>query len=73
MPKVLRILTVVVGVAFVLLLIVGFDNMLALLRSRVALFLVLGPVVGLFIWSVYMAFRPKKDSGRVVDIPPPEK
>ncbi len=57
--KLLRILAVVVAVAFVLLLIVGFDNVLALFRSRVALFLLIAPVFLLFIWCVYKAFQPR--------------
>ena len=58
---------------FVLLLIVGFDNMLALLRSRVALFLVLAPLVGLFLWSVYKLLKPRKSSDRpYIDITPPK-
>ena len=58
--KLLRILAVVVAVAFALLLIVGFDNVFALLRSRVALFLVIFPVFILFVWCVYKAFQPEK-------------
>ena len=58
--KLLRILAMAVAVAFVLLLIVGFDNMLALLRSRVALFLVIFPVFVLFVWCIYKAFQPEK-------------
>ncbi len=72
--KVLRILAVLVAIAFVLLLIVGFDNMLALLRSRVALFLALAPLVGLFLWSVYRAFKPRKEPRRpIIDITPPDQ
>jgi len=56
--KLLRILAIVVAAAFVLLLIVGFDNVLALFRSRVALFLVIFPVFMLFVWCVYKAFQP---------------
>ena len=56
--KALRILAVIVAVAFVLLLIVGFDNVLALFRSRVALFLVIAPVFLLFLWCIYKAFQP---------------
>jgi hypothetical protein len=58
--KLLRILAFVVAAAFALLLIVGFDNILALLRSRVALFLVIFPVFALFVWCIYKAFQPQK-------------
>jgi hypothetical protein len=69
--KALRILAVIVGVGFLILLLVGFDNILELLRSRVTLFLALGPVVVLFIWSVYKAFSGRKEpSGDVIDLPP---
>jgi uncharacterized membrane protein len=72
--KVLRVLAVVVTLGFIVLLLVGFDNILALLRSRVALFLVLSPLVGLFLWSVYMAFKPRKRPPRYIDIDvPPAK
>lgn len=57
--KLLRILALVVAAAFGLLLIVGFDNVLALFRSRVALFLVIAPVFLLFVWCVYKAFQPQ--------------
>jgi hypothetical protein len=57
--KLLRILALVVAVAFVLLLIVGFDNVLALFRSRVTLALVIGPIFILFLWCIYKAFRPQ--------------
>lgn len=57
--KLLRILALTVAVAFVLLLIVGFDNALALFRSRVALFLVIAPIFLLFVWCVYKAFQPQ--------------
>jgi len=73
--RILRVLAVLVGIAFLVLLIVGFDNMLALLRSRVALFLALGPLVGLFLWSVYRVFkRPGKNSGGpIIDLPPQDR
>jgi len=58
--KLLRILAIAVAIAFGLLLIVGFDNIFALLRSRVALFLVIFPIFLLFIWCVYKAFQPEK-------------
>ena len=57
--KLLRLLAIMVGVAFALLLIVGFDNMLALFRSRVALALAIGPIFILFLWCLYKAFRPE--------------
>ena len=57
--KLLRILAIIVGVAFVLLLIVGFDNMLAFFRSRVALALAIGPIFLLFVWFLYKAFQPQ--------------
>jgi energy-coupling factor transporter transmembrane protein EcfT len=68
--KPLRILGVVVAIAFVLLLVVGFDNALALLRSRVAIFLALAPLLVLFFWSLYKAFRPRKNPRGYIDIPP---
>ncbi len=69
--RVLRLLAVLVALAFLLLLVVGFDNLLALLRSRVALFLALAPLVGLFLWSVYRLCRPsgKNANGPIVDLP----
>jgi hypothetical protein len=70
--KVLRILGVIVGLGFILLLIVGFDNVLELFRSRVALFLLLGPLVGLFLWSLYRAFTPPKNPRTYIDLPPRE-
>jgi len=57
--KILRLLALLVAVAFVLLLIVGFDNVLALFRSRVALALVIGPIFVLFLWCIYKAFQPQ--------------
>jgi len=64
--RLIRILALVVAVGFILLLIVGFDNVLAVFRSRVALALVLGPIVLLFLWCVYKAFQPP----RLTDRPP---
>ncbi len=58
--KLLRILAMVVAAAFGLLLIVGFDNVLALLRSRVAIFLFIAPIFVLFLWCIYKAFQPQK-------------
>jgi len=57
--RLLRILALAVAVAFVLLLIVGFDNLLAIFRSRVALALVIGPIFVLFLWFIYKAFQPQ--------------
>ena len=72
--KVLRVLAIAVTLCFLLLILVGFDNVLALLRSRVALFIVLAPLVGLFLWSVYMAFKPRKQPPSYIDIDvPPSK
>jgi hypothetical protein len=59
----------VVAGAFLLLLLVGFDNVLALLRSRVALFLAIAPLFVLFVWLVYKAFQPH----RLADPTPREK
>ncbi len=58
--KLLRILAVMIAAAFALLLIVGFDNVLALLRSRVAIFLVIFPIFVLFVWCIYKAFQSPK-------------
>jgi hypothetical protein len=56
--KLLRILAVVVGVAWVVLQIVGFDNVFELARSRVALGLTIAPIFLLFLWCLYKAFTP---------------
>jgi hypothetical protein len=58
--RILRILALVVAVAFGLLLIVGFDNLLAIFRSRVTLALVIGPIFVLFLWCIYKAFQPRR-------------
>ena len=58
--KWLSILAALVFAAFLLLLVVGFENVLALFRYRVALFLVIGPLLALFLWSVYKTFGPRK-------------
>jgi hypothetical protein len=58
-PKLLFILGAVLLAAFATLLLVGFENVLALLRYRVTLFLLLGPVVILFFWCAYKAFGPR--------------
>jgi hypothetical protein len=71
--KLLRVLGALVVAAFLLLLVVGFDNMLGLLRSRVAIFLALIPLIGLFFWSIYKALPRRKDRDDFIDIPPPEK
>jgi len=68
--KALRILAALVLAAFILLLIVGFDNVLAALRSRVTIFLVLLPLIGLFLWSVYKMLPRRKDRDDVIDITP---
>ena len=57
--KLLRLLALAVAIAFVLLLIVGFDNVFALIRSRVTLFLIIAPVFLLFVWCIYKAFQPQ--------------
>jgi hypothetical protein len=67
--KFLRILALLVAAAFLLLLIVGFDNMLSLLRSRVAIFLALVPLLGLFFWSIYKAFQSRKPPRNYIEMP----
>ncbi len=49
----------VVGMGFLLLLVVGFDNVFAMIRSRVALALVIGPLILIFLWCIYKAFQPR--------------
>jgi purine-cytosine permease-like protein len=71
--RLLRILALLVGAAFVLLLIVGFDNMLALLRSRVAIFLALVPLIALFFWSIYKAVQSRKTPRGYIEMPPPKR
>jgi hypothetical protein len=68
--KILRILALVIAAAFILLLVVGFDNVLAAFRSRVALALVIAPIFILFLWCLYKAFRPQN---RLQDRPPRDK
>ncbi len=68
--KALRILAILVAVAFGLLLIVGFDNVFALLRSRVALALAIAPLFALFVWFLYKAFTP---TNRLEDRSPRDK
>jgi hypothetical protein len=58
-PRVLFVLGAILVAAFVTLLLVGFENVLALLRYRVTLFLILGPVVLIFVWCVWKALRPR--------------
>ena len=58
--KLVNLLAILVLIAFVALLLVGFENVLALFRYRVALFLIIGPLVLLFFWCGYKAFGPKK-------------
>jgi len=58
--KPLRILAFLVAAAFALLLIVGFDNVLAVFRSRVALFFAIAPIFLLFVWCIYKAFLSHK-------------
>lgn len=57
--KLFRLLAIAIAVAFGLLLLVGFDNVFALIRSRVALALLIGPIFLLFIWCLYKAFQPR--------------
>ena len=56
-PWVLIVLGAVLVAGFVTLLLVGFENILALFRYRVTLFLVFGPLLALFIWCVWKATR----------------
>ncbi len=60
--RLLIILGTLIAAAFVLLLIVGFENFLALFRYRVALFLAIIPLFALFLWCAYKAFGPKNKS-----------
>ncbi len=57
----LVMLTVLVAGAFIVLLLVGYENVLALLRYRIALFVVLAPLVALFLWCVYKTFDRPSD------------
>jgi hypothetical protein len=57
--KLLVVLSGILLFGFALLLVVGFENILALFRYRVALFLVLAPLLVLFLWCAYKAFGPK--------------
>jgi hypothetical protein len=58
-PRLLVVLGAILVAAFVTLLLVGFENVLALFRYRVTLFLILGPVVLIFAWCVWKALRPR--------------
>jgi len=60
--RLLYVLSAAVVVAFILLLVVGFENILALLRYRVALFLALAPLLGLFVWCSYKAISSRDKS-----------
>ena len=63
--KALRVLAIMVIIAFLLLLAVGFDNVLAVLRYRMALLLAMGPLVLLFLWCAWKALpspRPEDKS-----------
>ena len=71
--KLLRILGVLIGIAFVLLLIFGFDNLLGLLRSRVAIFLAFLPLLMLFGWSVFKVIEERRRRSRdYIDVTPPK-
>ncbi len=68
--KLLAGLAILVIAAFVLLLIVGYENAFALLRYRFALFLLIFPLIALFLWSVYKTFeRPSDPKDRSNDKP----
>lgn len=58
-PALLAGLAILLLAAFGLLLLVGFDNLLALVRYRVTIFLLLGPLLVLFLWCGYKAFGSK--------------
>jgi uncharacterized membrane protein YqjE len=64
--KALKILALLILVALGLLLVVGFDNVFALVRSRVALALLLVPIFLLFLWCIYKAFQPPRLQERQV-------
>ncbi len=60
MRKSLRLLILAVLALFIVLLLMGFGNtLLELLRSRVTVFLVIGPLFVLFLWSAYKTFGPR--------------
>ncbi len=58
-PAWLVTLVVLLLSGFTILLLVGFENVLALLRYRVALFLLLAPLVALFLFCAWKAFGPR--------------
>jgi hypothetical protein len=60
--RLLYILGAAVVVAFVLLLVVGFENILGLFRYRVTLFLAIGPLFALFVWCAYKALGSRDKS-----------
>jgi hypothetical protein len=60
----LYVLSAIIVVAFILLLVVGFENILGLLRYRVTIFLALGPLFGLFLWCAYKALGSKDKGSR---------
>jgi hypothetical protein len=68
----LRILGVLIGIAFVLLLVFGFDSLLGLLRSRVAIFLAFLPLLLLFGWSIYKLLPTRRSRRDYIDITPPK-
>ncbi len=57
--KALRLLALAILVGFGLLLLVGFENVLAIFRYRVTLFLLIAPLFLLFLWSAYKTFGPR--------------
>jgi hypothetical protein len=61
-PLWLAILVVILLAAVLTLLLVGFENVLALLRYRVTLFLLLAPLLALFLWCAWKAFGPRDRS-----------
>jgi hypothetical protein len=68
MNRGLRILAIVVVTLFVMLVIFEFTNILGLLRSRVAIVLLLGPLVALFLWATYRTIVPKKTGPSNIDV-----
>jgi hypothetical protein len=58
-PQWLVVMVVLLLAAFVTLLLVGFENVLALLRYRVTLFLLIAPVLALFLFCAWKAFGPR--------------
>ena len=70
--KFLRVLGVLIGIAFILLLIFGFDSLLGLLRSRVTIFLALLPLLLLFGWSLFKVLQGRRTRRDYIDITPPK-